>query len=288
MNEQDFRAALHRSMEGQETPPPMSDAPVLEAAHRDRKRRRAMFAGVGSAAAVVAIVVGVVALAPSGGNAAPVRVGGPAVTGTTNPAPDQATPTSGPANPSGDTKPQYPDGMTDRTARSGPHYDLGVDLAGALETVIPAGYDAPGDLSFEGLDMKRNQAQIADQIDGKDIWEYQAIAPITKGNGIGRLVVEVHTPGDHDTGDGCAMTPPFWGIAGSCTEIQVDGKPAAVVTVDSEQFDMWAAYRHADGSVVFVAQSADYPFAGMTALDGLPFTTDQLAHLAADPKFNID
>src|SRR5687768_17053118 len=65
MNEQDFRAALRQTMAVQEAPPPMSDAPVLAAAYRDRNRRRAMWAGAGSAAVVAAVAIGVAVLTPS-------------------------------------------------------------------------------------------------------------------------------------------------------------------------------------------------------------------------------
>jgi hypothetical protein len=278
MNEQDFRVALHQSMATQQAPPPMSDAPVLEAAHRDRKRRRALFAGIGSAGAVAAIVVGVAVIAPSGGSHSSIGVGGV----QTSESGDQAT----------DTDPQFPDGMTDRTARQGPHYDRGVALAAELAGAIPAGYDSPADLTGSGpykdQSLQYNQAQWADTIDGVEVWEYQAIAPVTKGNGVGRLMVEVHTPRNRETGDGCAMTPAFWGVTGTCTEVQVNGKPVGVVTADSDQLDQWAGYRHEDGTVVFVAQSVDYPNAELPALDGLPLTAEQLAELAANPRFNQD
>lgn len=278
MNEQDFRVALHQSMDGQQPPPPMSDVPVLEAAHRDRKRRRALFAGVGSAAAVAAIVVGVAVLAPSGGQAGQLQVGDVQPTGTS---PSASQPE--------DTKTSWPNGQTDRTARSGPQFDRGVALAGELAGVIPAGYESPDDLtnSEAGFPLKSNQAQYADTVHGVEVWEYLAIAPLTKGDGVGELIVEVHTPGNRETGNGCALaTPGFWGSTGSCTEIPVNGEPVAVVTADGEQFDQYAGYRHADGTVVFVAQSKDYD-PGKPALDSLPFTPEQLAAVAADPRFHL-
>lgn len=285
MNEQDFRSALRRSMAAQSAPPPMTDAPVLAAAHRDRTRRRALLAGTGSAVAVAAIVVGVAVLAPSGGNPQPLGVGGPQVTST-------PMPTSGAANAPGTSTSGFPGGMTDRTARSGPRHDRGVALAAELAGVIPPGYASPGDLlgsgDLAGQPLKTDQAQYTDTVNGVELWEYEAIAPVTKGNAVGRVIVEVHTPGNQTTGEGCAMSPAFWAETGTCTEVRVGGKPVAVVTVNSERIGQWAGYRHSDGTVVFIAQSKDYAFAGLPALDGLPFTPEQLAALAADPRFNID
>lgn len=280
MNEQDFRVALHQAMAGQQAPPPMSDGPVLDAAHRDRRRRRALFAGVGSAAAVVVIAVGVVVLAPIDRNPAPSHVGGAQVTTTTTiPSPDKPS----------DTEPSWPNGQTDRTARQGPQYDRGVALAGELDVVIPDGYESPDDLrSGDGsFLLKSNQAQYADTVDGVEVWEYMAIAPLTKGAGVGELIVEVHTPDARETGQGCAMTP-LWGVQGSCTEISVDGKTVAVGTTDRDQFDQWAGYRYEDGTVVYVAQSKGNRNSGKPALDGLPFTQEQLAALAVDPRFRVD
>jgi hypothetical protein len=288
MNEQDFRVALHQSMAAEQAPPPMSDAPVLAAARRDRKRRRATFAGIGSAAAVAAIVIGVAVVVPSGGGShSPVGAGGarttdagPSVTDTTNTDTTNTDTTN--------TDPEYPEGMTDRTARSGPEYDRGVALANEVEGVLPDGYESPDDLNVGGTPLKRNQAQFADKVNGAYIWEYQAVAPLKKGAGVGELVVEVHAPGNRETGEGCALAPAFWGVTGTCTEIPVNGKAVAVVTVVSEQFDQWAGYRHDDGTVVFVAQSKACAYAGLPALDGLPYTAEQLAELAADPRFTLD
>ncbi len=281
MNEQDFRVALHQSMAGQQAPPPMSDGAVLDAARHDRRRRRTLFAGVGSAAAVVVITVGVVVLAPIDRNPTPVHVGGAQITGTTTTVPSTDKPS--------DTEPSWPNGQTDRTARQGPQYDRGVALAGALDGVIPEGYESPDDLrSGDGsFLLKSNQAQYADTVDGVEVWEYLAIAPLTKGGGVGELTVEVHTPDARETGQGCALIR-FWGGEGTCTEIPVDGKTVGVTTTDEGPADQWAGYRHKDGTVVYVAQSVADPTWGKPALDSLPFTAEQLAALAADPRFKVN
>ncbi|MET8349000.1 MULTISPECIES: hypothetical protein [unclassified Micromonospora] len=53
-----------------------------------------------------------------------------------------------------------------------------------------------------------------------------------------------------------------------------------------DRFDQWAAYRHPDGVVVYVAQRAklgDDP----PALTTLPFSVPQLAALAVDERFHL-
>jgi hypothetical protein len=278
MNEQDFRNALRQTMAVSTAPPPMRDDEVLDAARRDRKRRRAMWAGGGSAVAVAAIAVGVVVLAPSGSGGG-VDVGGqpPEVHSTQEP--PQAT---GSAQ---ESKTSWPNGQTDRTATAGPQFDRGVALATALNAVVPAGYESPDDPQ-----LKYNQANYDDTVNGTELWSYTAIAPVAKGTGIGKLIVEVKTPRPEITGEGCALTAKFWGIKGDCTEVAVGGKKVAVVTPASgnDQADQWAGFRHDDGTVVFVAQAALYGGEGMQPLDAPPLTADQLAALAADPRFNLD
>lgn len=286
MNEQDFRNALRQTMAVSTAPPPMRDDEVLDAARRDRKRRRAMWAGGGSAVAVAAIAVGVVVLAPSGSGGG-VDVGGqpPEVQSTQEP-----PPTTGGAQDQ-DTKTSWPNGQTDRTATAGPQFDKGVEVADALAGVIPAGYESPDDL--EGGDaasgkypLKSHQAQFAAYgPDGKtELWEYSATAPVTKDNGVGLMAVTVRTPGSA-TGDGCAMVQ----VPG-CVETVVDGKKVGVVdasTTDGST-EQSAFYRHEDGTVVTVTQSAAYSHVDMPALAGMPLTADQLAALAVDPRFKLD
>ncbi|MFL6118599.1 hypothetical protein [Actinophytocola sp.] len=290
MNEQDFRTALRDTMSVQVPPPPMSDAPVLEAAHRDRRRRRAMWSGAGSAAAVVAVAVGVAVLAPAMSGDEDAQVGGLVTRQPNAMSTESANQPSGPGNrPSAKSSPDVPPGQTDRTARSGTQYERGAALADKLAEVIPAGYGSP-DLPTPAGDsgggpFKYHQANYEDTLNGRELWDYEAYAPVTKGEGVGRLLVEVHTAGSV-TGDGCGLQP-LWGMAGSCTEVAVGGKRVAVVTVANDRFDQWAGYRYDDGTVVFVAQATTFAFADKPALDGLPFTAEQLAALATDPRFKV-
>lgn len=304
MNEQDFKNALRQTMTVQPPPPPMSDAVVLEAAHRDTKRRRAMMAGLGSAAAVAAVVVGVAVIAPgAGAGSAPgggVEVGAqqstaPPVSGTEAAPPASGTETAPPASgaeteASGKSTVNRPSGMTDNTARSGPEADRAQELATELDAAVPAGYATPGDLEGQGaLDgpLKSNQAHLDDYTNGQSKWSYSAITPLTKGNGVGKLVIEVSTPRDETNTVALCDLPPFWGEGGDCSEIVVGGKTVAV-NGKSERFGQWAVYRHDDGTVVYVAQAAEFEDAGHPALAGPPLTTEQLAALAADPRFNLD
>lgn len=283
MSEQDFRDALRRTMDSVAPPPPMSDAPVLETAHRDRRRRRTMWAATGTAAVVAAIAVGVVVLAPSSPGGDGVQVGNqpPQPTGT------QDVASSAGDSPAGsNTEETLPPGMTDRTQRSGPHHERGVTLATALDDVVTnAGFGAPGDL--DGAEVKTNQANYDGKVDGVEKWSYMATTPVTKGSGVGKMIAEVSTV--HEQVSGCAL-PRMWGLEGTCRELTVDGKKVAFVDAEEpgeDRIDQFAAYRHDDGTIVYVAQSAGYGFTQLPPLAGLPFTPEQLAGIAVDPRFAV-
>ncbi len=301
MSEQDFRDALRATMDTVPAPPPMSDAPVLEAAHRDRRRRRTLWASAGTAAVVTAIAVGVVILAPSnsgGGDGVQVGNQAPGPRSTQ----DVATPTTSANAPAEETAGEpgaakddtetLPPGMTDRTQRSGPHYERGAALAAELDDVVTsAGFGAPGDLEgngdLAGSRLKRDQANYDGKAGGVEQWSYTAVTPVTKGNGVGEMTVEVRTVDEQASG--CAL-PPMWGLTGQCQEVTVDGKKVGVATVDDphqEHIDQVAAYRHDDGTVVYVAQSIDFGFTDHPALTELPFTVPQLAALAVDERFKV-
>jgi hypothetical protein len=297
MNEQDFKDGLRRAMATQQEPPPMSDAPVLDAARRDRKRRRTLWAGLGSAAAVAAIAVGVVVVAPSTSDSddGDLGVGGapPSVT-TTGP---ESTPAKLPESGSQDTETQWPDGQTDRTASSGPQFDKGLALATELDAVVPDGYESPHDLvgdgDLAGASMWSHQAQYADTVDGVDLWEYMADIPVTKGNGVGRLLAEVRMADPRTPGEGCDLVGQSWTARGECEEVMVDGRRVGLVTVATpepgmDQFDQWAGYRHDDGTVVMISQAKFRAYTNFPPLAGPPFTARQLAELAADDRFDLD
>ncbi len=284
MSEQDFRNALRRTMDTVTAPPPMSDATVLEAAHRDRRRRRTMWASVGTAAVVAAIAVGVVLVAPSSSGGDGVQVGNqpPAAQSTQ----DVATPTS--ANEPGaetDSTQTLPPGMTDRIQQSGPHYERGVALAVVLDDVVTAaGFGAPGDL--EGAE-KSNYGRYVDKVGGVEKWSYGATTPVTKGSGVGEMSVHVNTTDEQASG--CAVARMLYSEA-QCTEVTVDGKKVGVSNVNDpnqEHIDQVAAYRHDDGTAVYVAQSLDYGFTDLPQLTALPFTPQQLAALALDDRFTV-
>jgi hypothetical protein len=295
VSEQDFREALRKTMDAMTPPPPMSDAHILDAAHRDRRRRRTVWASVGTATVVAAIAVGVVLVAPSKSDGGGVQVGGqPAGPNSTE---EVATPTSAnvPASESGkgqDDTETLPPGMTDRTQRSGPHYERGAALTVALDEVLAnAGFGTPGDLEgngeLAGAELKRNQANYDGKVGGVEKWSYSAYTPVTKGGGVGEMIVEVSTVDEQVSG--CAL-PSMWGIDGQCQEVTVDGKKVGVGNVNDahqEHIDQVAAYRYDDGTIVYVAQSLDYGFTDHPALAALPFTPEQLAGLALDPRFKV-
>jgi hypothetical protein len=287
MNEQELRRAMRATMATATAPPAMNETPVLDAARRAERRRRARWAGVGSAAAAVAVVgVAVVVVAATSG-AGGDQAAGPAGTTTTSTT-KTGTTTRG-------TEPSWPNGQTDRTAPNGPEYDKGVALLTELGSVVPAGYELPdglkgtGDLA--GAPMQYHQAQYADTVDGSEVWEYLADVVVTKGSGYGRLLAEVHTPGNGMTGEGCGLKPGLWGMRGTCTEVVVDGKRVGVFTPDrgeADQFDQWAGYRYDDGTMVFIAQAHDRAYTNFPPLAGPPLSTKRLAELAADPRFRLD
>jgi hypothetical protein len=274
LNEQDFRTALRDTMSGQVEPPQMSDSPVLEAAHRDLRRRRAKWAGLGSAAAVVAVAVGVAVLAPPGSGDGGVRAGS-----------QPSVPASG--RGANNTEKSWPNGQTDRTATSGAQHERAATLADKLAEVAPAGYDLPDSLPGTEFPAKEYQAQYEDTIGGREVWDYMAYVSPTKGTGVGELLVDVRSPGGV-TGDGCGINPPVWGMTGDCAEVAVGDKRVAVVNITTDnRFNQWAGYRYEDGTVVFVAQSLSHYGTGQPALDALPFTPEQLAALAGDPRFKV-
>lgn len=277
MDEQDLRAEMRQAVAL--APPPMSDEPVLSAARHAFKRRRAVLASTGSAAVVAVVAVGVAVLAPSQGSDGGVRVGG-------QPATAQA--------PSNTKETSPPTGQTDTTATAGPQYDRGEVLAAALDELAPAGYETPADL--KGVDdyadrpLKTHKAMRVGSVDGVEVWNYAAGTPLTRGDGVGELVATVYSSGGESTGEGCALTPTAWDTTiADCTEVTVAGKKVAVADVTYPAKDglppaQWAGYRHPDGTVVFVMQTAEVPRSGRPALGAMPMTGEQLATMAINPS----
>ena len=286
MNEEELKHALRGVITTAPAPPPMNGTVVLDAARRARRRRRATLAGAASAATVVLIVAGAIivpALNRGGDGFTSFGAGGSGVEPTSNTV----------ADPS-DTKTSWPDGQTDRTARQGPRADQATQLLALVDASVPAAWRAPADLKpAPGVDwsggLRMQQAQYADQVGDKQIWEYMAAIPIGANGKWGQFVVEVTTPGNRSEGDGCALTTQFWNMGGDCQLVPVGDKQIGVVVrpTGDDRFDQWASYRHPDGTVVFVAQAKSYFMTGLPAATELPFTPQQLAGLAADPKFHV-
>jgi hypothetical protein len=293
MNEQELRQALRATMTAATAPPPMNETPMLEAARRAERRRRARWAGAGSAVAAAAVVgLAVVAVAlTSGTGRDAVGPGGGTPTSATSTGPT-GTESSGSGSSGEGTEPEWPDGQTDATARSGPHYETGLSLLESMGDVAPPGYEAPrgmkyADPAYVGT-LDSNQAAWDGKVNGVDVWRYTAIQPLQKGNRMGKLTVEVAAPGNEFTGTACELGN-LWGYEGTCTERTVDGKRVGLFVGKpaSPTADRTAVYRWDDGTVVWVSQSAEYEGAGLAKLTALPYSPERLAELATDEKFRL-
>lgn len=282
MNENEFRTALRGVMMVAEQPSQMDTARVVDAARQTRKRRQNLLAGTGVVAAVAAVATTAVMLPLQDSGRPGIAPGaGPTQSSTATPTDKQ-------------TDPSWPNGQTDRTA--GPNvaeYQIGAALLDRLADARPDGYDAPTTLrskpdgSGHSYPLRSHQAQFADQVDGREVWEYLAMQPITKDGKAGRLLAEVHTPDSRLPADSCELAQAFWGMGGECRVVDIDGKQVGVVTraSDGAQFDQWAAYRHGDGTVVYIGQVRKLEESSKPALDEQPFTVRELARLATGERF---
>ena len=279
MNGEELREALRTEMAGITPPPPLSTAAALGAGRRARNRRRTAWACAGSAAAVLA-VAGVAAIGTPGvGGLSPAGAGPQAI-----PQPSAKTAQPWPTGPGG--RPQE-----DRTARAGSRYDQGVRLLDEIVSVVPAGYAAPENPANQPADqpaMREHQAQFEDKVNGVDVWSYMSSAALAQGERMGRLLIEVHTAGNQLPAQPCALARQFWGMQGEC-QVQTVGAAQVGVVVrpaDDHRFDQWAAYRHPDGVVTFVAQAGQLD-TSRPGLAKLPFSVPQLAALAVDERFHL-
>jgi hypothetical protein len=285
VNENDLREAMRASMT-LTPPPPMESAAALTAGRR-AVRRRVTLAGAGVTAAMIAVTA--VAVHPdlrlvSGGDGTP-WAGGGVPSGI-------PTPSAGGEN----TKPAWPlDGnglpQQDATARSGERYEQGKKLLEELLAVVPDGWSAPTGESADGIPLRDHQAQVEGDNTGST-WSYLAQAAIAKGGRAGQLLAEVHTKDNGLPKEPCALARQFWGLKGDCDVVTVGQAKVGVSRVPSGTggVEQWAAYRHPDGIVVYVAQSR-------TATNGenvqpplkkLPLTASQLATLATDDRFHLN
>jgi hypothetical protein len=265
MDERELRAVMDRAVAV--APPPMREESVLTAGRQALKRRRAMRASTWSAAMVAIVAVGVTVLVPSQRH-------------------DRDTPVAGQLTPAPDTA----------TTTAGSPQDRGVALAAALDALAPAGYGTPGDLKgvddYAARTLKNHKVMQAGVVNGTQVWNYAAGTPLTKGDGVGELVATVYSPG-WATGEGCGLTSAAWDTThAQCNVVEVDGKKVAVADVthppqDGLSPEQWAGYRHADGTVVFVMQTAKVARSGRPALASMPMTGQQLAAVAVDPRLQV-
>jgi len=286
MNENDFREALRTTMASAPEPAPM-DASVAVTAGRRAARRRTALSAAGTAAAVL-LIAGLAAgparqwLPGDGGGD-----GGPA------PAWDAAGVPSALPTPSAQdgTKPVWPTEASgrpqqDATARSGPRYEQGRKLFEELLAVVPDGYTTPTGSARDGIPLQDHQAAVEDKA-----WGYLASVAVRRHDRTGRLLAEVHTVGNGLPGSPCRLARAFWMMGGECQVVTTGGIEVGVVVRPDQdnRLDQWAAYRHPDGTVVYVAQSrnatnADSEFRPLTEL---PLTVRELAALAVQPRFHL-
>jgi hypothetical protein len=309
MNEHELKSALQEAMVASSPPPPMSTRAALDRAHRAQRRRQATWGGGVAGLAVVAIAVGAVMLPNLTGGAGVQVAGGrssqPFVTPTAerpsvSPSVTAMTP---PGVPSATGSPkQWPDGQGDRTATSGARADKGAKLLNDLASSLPPGVKAEDRTRIGFADygpMTRNQAQFAEYVGELQVWEYEARTPvvITGEAGVGELFIKVETRGNTRLGDltGCAAATKYsYPIeGGTCAVVDVGGKQVAVVTgavpdADANTMETGAFYRYPDGTLVTVAYSDEYLESGHPALSRPALTGEQLAAIAADPKFHLD
>ncbi|WP_305789883.1 hypothetical protein [Symbioplanes lichenis] len=257
MDENELRRALRTTMTI--TPPPMDSAPVVAAGRRAVRRQTA--AAALAAAAVVGVTTAVAGAALQ-----------PPETPAAGPAPASLSPVPTPT--AADTKPVWPldgDGQPqqDATARSGPRYEQGRKLLRELRAAVPSGWIVAAEPA------PQHQAQVGGDKSGST-WEYLASTAIRKNGRSGELIAEVHTPGNALPAGLCATGRAFWSMGGTCRFVTVGDTQVAVVEGGADaQLDQWAAYRHPDGTVVFVAQRDP------------ALTRQQLAALAVREGFHL-
>ena len=277
MNENDLREAMRASMT-LTPPPPMPSAAALTAGRR-AVRRRATLAGAGATA--LALVAAALVVNPdlrptSGGGDSPWA-------GLAAPWADENTEPAWPLD--GDGKPQE-----DATARSGERYEKGRTLLDELLTVVPDGWDTPSGKPADEGPLQYHQAQVEGDNTGST-WSYLARAAVARSGRTGQLLAEVHTTNNGLPADPCALAATFRSQEGDCEVITVGGAEVGVadVTPGEDEIDQWAAYRHPDGVVVFVAQSRHANAAGtLKPLEDLPLTKPELAALAVDDRFHLN
>ena len=292
-NENDLREALRTTMTLVAEPPPMASAAAL-AAGRRAVRRRVALTGAGATAAVAAVAAlavgpGMQLVAGPGGGSPLTQAGGPGVSpepGTAQLVP--GIPASAGPHPE-DTKPVWPldgDGepQVDATSRSGLHFNQGKKVLDGVLAGVPKGYTKPTGKTGDEIPLRFHEASI----EGTS-WRYNGSAAISQDGGTGRLIVDVHTPGDATPTDLCAVFTEIWGSQGACTVKTVAGKQVGVLTGGTESIDSGVAYRYPDGTVVSAGQSltASNSLSNPAPLTKAALTEKQLTDLAVNPRFHL-
>ena len=295
MNEEDLNEALHDVMVRSSPPPPMDSAHALEQARGARKRRRVTWGGVAVVTLTVGVGAGPALVANFTGGSAGQMVGNG--TSTTQPVatPSGSTPSVTTPKPASTLTPTtrksgdpWPEGQVDRTATAGPRAARAVTLMNDLSSSVPPGFSTPDLKYLDGRPMRRPQSQYASDDGEQDYWEYQAVIPVQKDDRVGRVLVKSTTPDGKPAMDPCKLAKKFSGGTGSCTIVNVGGKKVGVVTANGRaSYDQWAAYRHDDGTIVYLAQAKKTDNSGRSPLTQPVFTTRHLAELVTSAKFKI-
>jgi hypothetical protein len=274
MKEEDLSEALHDVMVRTVPPPSMDPARALDHARRARKRRTATLTGAAAVTLVAGIGAGPALIAHYTG-------GGPT---------DQMV-ASGAGTPTPTTRKSgdpWPEGQANRTASAGPRVDRVVTLMHDLSSSVPPGFSTP-DLKYpDGRPMRSPQAQYASNEGEQHYWEYQATIPVQKADRVGKLLVQSTTPDGKPAVTPCELARRFWGGTGTCAVLDVGGKKVGVLTTNGRgSYDQWAAYRHDDGTVVYLAQAKKSDDRRRPPLTQPVFTPRQLAELVTSTPFKI-
>jgi hypothetical protein len=305
MNETDLRRGLDDAVAAGSPPLALDSAGML--AHA-RRARRVRIAGVsaGSSVLAAAVALGVVLALPGGASSGGVGAAGqpgcqsaaPSPEGTATatklgkdgkPVPGQ--PTDAPANaPSGapacpdPSETEWPDGQTDRTARSGPHFQKGVELQQAATSLLPAGFEAV---------LPYTQSQFDHYVGEVQVWDTETILGARKAGHTGTVQVE-----NFSADPTSARTPlckiaanQFGGKPADCKTLSSGGKTVVYFAYpadnDSTQLEQWAAYRAPNGAITFVGQARTFTYQAQRngrPLTALPFTKSQLLALATNSR----
>lgn len=243
MHEEDLRTELRSTMTIT-PPPPMDPAATIAAGRSAVRRRRAALAGAGAVLAIAAIAVPTAYLR--------------------HPSPPPPTAAAEP---------------TPKPSASAPAADPEAFLLAQVVALAPPGFSTPKFADAAGTPAQDTTA------DGSGTsWQYRAYATVRKDGKSGRIVAEVHTPGNDWPTDLCELAHLRLAVGGHCQLLTADGRKVAVWSADNPNAqlvaDQCAAYRYADGTVVFIAQARG-------KLAERPLTPQQLATAAVDKRFHL-